>query len=60
MIEENYFNNFFELVSSGVGFLAALIVLFILSYKITFIIIGLTVLSMLIPRVLDRKISDLR
>ncbi|SFE05725.1 ABC-type multidrug transport system, ATPase and permease component [Thermoanaerobacter thermohydrosulfuricus] len=60
IVEEDYFNNFFRLLGSAVGFVAALISLFILSYKITVMIILMAILSVIIPRIFDDKIAKMR
>ncbi|MCV9948973.1 ABC transporter ATP-binding protein [Paenibacillus sp. BT-177] len=56
MIEDDYLKNIFSLTSTGVSFLAALFAMFVLSPSIVVILLLLTLISILIPRIFEKKI----
>ena len=57
MIEESYFENIFQLISSFTLFILSIMSLFILSYKIAIILIILSILTVIIPQIFQNKLS---
>lgn len=60
MVEDDYFKSIFMLIGSFVSFIGSIISLFILSYKITIILIILSLFTILIPKVFQNKLSKKR
>lgn len=57
MIEEDYFKNIFLLFGSFVSLIGAIISLVILSYKISIILIVTSLLTLIIPKIFQKKLS---
>lgn len=58
MIEEDYINTIFLIFENVVLFVGSLISMFVLNYKITIILIGVTALTFIIPKIFEEKLSE--
>lgn len=58
MIEEDYLNTMFLVFENLILFVGSLISLFLLNYEITIILIVITSLTMVIPKIFEKKLSD--
>lgn len=58
MIEEDYLNTMFLVFENFILFVGSLISLFLLNYEITIILIVITSLTMVIPKIFEKKLSD--
>ena len=58
MIENDYFNSIFEIIKVIWGFLLATVSMFILSKEITIVVILFGVLSLFMPKLFSKKISN--
>lgn len=58
MIEEDYLNTMFLVFENLILFVGSLISLFLLNYEITIILIVITSLTMVIPKIFEKKLSE--